>query len=126
MEAKTCYQFPNPRDERIAKDGNWASVPVNIAKYANLKNNENSKQLLILAWAILVFVYEEAETTKFKLIRNRETTTGIAAINHDQPWEDIRLQYEDGEETDVINTGVCVFAERNIEIPAVSKYAWKT
>nr|UVI58151.1 non-ribosomal peptide synthetase [Aspergillus cretensis] len=118
MESRTSCQFPGLTHGHNAKDENWASISLKSAKYSDFRNDEYTAKLLTIAWAILLFVYEEAEITKFELIRNHKRTTVSTAISRDQLWQDIRFQYNDGEETDKTNTAVCIFAERDIEISA--------
>nr|UVI57907.1 non-ribosomal peptide synthetase [Aspergillus pulvericola] len=117
MESRTSYQSSSPTEGLSAMEENWAFIRLNVAKYPDLKNDEDPAKLLTIAWAILLFVYEEAETTKFELIRNCERTIVSTAMSRDQLWQDIRLQYQD-DGAEKADTGVCIFAERNIEIPA--------
>lgn len=125
MESRTSYQFPGLTDGCTAKD-ETASIPLKGVKYSDIKSDdEDSAKLLYIAWAILLFVYDEGEATEFELIRNRKRSTLRTAINPDKPWQDIRFQYQDSEETGEITSGVCIFTERDVEIPAVSNNVWE-
>nr|UVI57902.1 non-ribosomal peptide synthetase [Aspergillus elegans] len=117
MESGHNYRFPCLTDGRIVEDETWKFAPLDAVKYSDLNIQEGtSAKWLNIAWAVLLFVYDEVEIIKFESIYNGERKVLSSMVTRDQPWQDIDFHYEDYESAQT-NTGVCIFTEQVADIP---------
>nr|QTX15975.1 nonribosomal peptide synthase [Aspergillus westerdijkiae] len=120
MESRASYRFPCLTDGHVVNDKTWKSTPLSaLHGFDGWDEGQEEKvvNFLGIAWAILLFVYDEANTVQFEIIRNRERKTASSEINRDQLWQDIQFRWADSVEFESTNSGICIFTERDIEIP---------
>nr|UVI58157.1 non-ribosomal peptide synthetase [Aspergillus roseoglobulosus] len=117
MEPRPDYQFPCLTDGRFVTDETLKSIPLNATEYYDpWDQEEKAIKFLSIAWAILLSVYDEAETVKFELAREGKRRIVSSAISHDQLWQDIQFDHQDAVGSGETNTGVCISTEKRFQI----------
>nr|UVI58161.1 non-ribosomal peptide synthetase [Aspergillus muricatus] len=124
MAPRASFQFPCLTDGRFVKNKEWKYTPLNVDKYRVFRDKqEREANFFTVAWAILLFVYDEVETVSFEIVRDNERKIACSVVSRERMWQDIHFDYDGLVDPETVNAGVCIFTERGFQIPEELKIA---
>ncbi|GJP89751.1 acetyl-CoA synthetase-like protein [Aspergillus niger] len=119
MDLRTGYMFPCLTDGQFVEDDTLHSVALGIDSPISLSNGPDGEwaRELSIAWAILLFTYNEQEAVEFACLRNQHWFCVDAKMNRDLSWKDIEIHEGGTSDGRQVNTGLCLSQEGATPIP---------